>query len=74
MKPFKSPPQRTIENRWEFLLMDAARAADEENGVHAASPVEVPVNTHTNSPNALDDDIVVVATYDGSWKPEAANK
>jgi CheY-like chemotaxis protein len=80
VKPFKSPPQRTIENRWEFLLMDAARAADEENGtlkktpVHAASPVEVPVNTHTHSPNASDDDMVVVATYDGSWKPEAGNK
>jgi CheY-like chemotaxis protein len=28
--PFKAPPQRTIEGRWEFLLMDAARVTDEE--------------------------------------------
>jgi CheY-like chemotaxis protein len=28
--PFTAPPQRTIEGRWEFLLMDAARATDEE--------------------------------------------
>ena len=27
---FAAPPQRTIEGRWEFLLMDAARATDEE--------------------------------------------
>ena len=45
VKPFKSPPQRTIESRWEFLLMDAARATDEETGmikksdVAAAAPV-----------------------------------
>jgi CheY-like chemotaxis protein len=30
LKPFKAPPQRTINTRWEFLLMDAARASDEE--------------------------------------------
>jgi CheY-like chemotaxis protein len=30
VKGFKPPPQRTIESRWEFLLMDAARASDEE--------------------------------------------
>src|ERR1017187_8931287 len=30
LKPFKAPPQRTIDTRWEFLLMDAARAMDEE--------------------------------------------
>jgi len=30
VKPFKAPPQRTIDTRWEFLLMDAARATDEE--------------------------------------------
>ena len=30
VKPFRPPPQRTIDTRWEFLLMDAARATDEE--------------------------------------------
>jgi CheY-like chemotaxis protein len=32
LKPFRPPPQRTIQSRWEFLLMDAARASDEETG------------------------------------------
>ena len=31
--PFRSPPQRTIEARWEFLLLDAARATDEETAL-----------------------------------------
>ena len=30
VKPFAAPSIRTIETRWEFLLMDAARATDEE--------------------------------------------
>jgi CheY-like chemotaxis protein len=30
VKPFRPPPQRTINTRWEFLLMDAARVTDEE--------------------------------------------
>lgn len=28
--PFRTPPERTIQGRWEFLLMDAARVTDEE--------------------------------------------
>jgi CheY-like chemotaxis protein len=39
VKPFKAPPQRTIESRWEFLLMDAARATDEETGMIKKSDV-----------------------------------
>jgi len=76
VKPFKAPPQRTIENRWEFLLMDAARAADEETGmikktdVAAAAPAPPPEKTA----HALGEDIVVVATYDGKWKPEDGKK
>jgi len=30
VKPFKAPPQRTMHDRWEFLLMEAARVCDEE--------------------------------------------
>lgn len=77
VKPFKAPPQRTIENRWEFLLMDAARATDEETGLikkpsapATAAPAPADHTVHT----ALGDDIVVVATYDGQWKPAAGNK
>jgi HEAT repeat protein/CheY-like chemotaxis protein len=29
LHPFESPPQRTVEAQWEFLLMEAARARDE---------------------------------------------
>ena len=47
--PFKSPPQRTIQGRWEFLLMDAARATDEETvlvkKISAPAP-EASVFTH----------------------------
>lgn len=30
VKPFLSPPQRTVQTGWENLLMEAARASDEE--------------------------------------------
>ena len=30
MKPFKSPAQRTVEQPWEYMLMEAARCRDEE--------------------------------------------
>lgn len=33
LKPFMAPPERTIYHRWEFLLMEAARAHDEEIGL-----------------------------------------
>jgi CheY-like chemotaxis protein len=81
VKPFKAPPQRTINDRWEFLLMDAARASDEETGMLQKSavappppaPSAVPVPT-PNEHGALGEDIVVVATYDGKWNAEDAGK
>jgi len=73
VKPFKVPPQRTIERRWEVLLMDAARAQDEDTVLlkktpmpHSAPPAAPGKSDHA----ALGEDIVVVATYDGKWKPE----
>ena len=44
LRPFKAPPQRTIDTRWEFLLMDAARASDEETVLlhKPAAPVPAP--------------------------------
>jgi CheY-like chemotaxis protein len=75
VKPFKSPPQRTIQSHWEFLLMDATRASDEETGQHkkpaapAAPPAPAPAVPSEHA--ALGEDIIVVATYDddGKWKP-----
>lgn len=35
LQPFKSPPARTIEGSWEYLLMEAARMSDEAKVVRA---------------------------------------
>jgi len=87
LKPFKAPTVRTIESRWEFLVMDAARATDEET-VLLKSPGDKPVKTvvpaaaptpatpaESASPNsehvAMGEELVEVATYDGEWKPAA---
>lgn len=76
VKPFKAPPQRTIESRWEQLLMEAARATDEETVLvnrPAAAPAETPAappKPEDSTDHGLGDEIVVVATYDGKWQPE----
>jgi CheY-like chemotaxis protein len=76
VKPFKAPPQRTINNRWEFLLMDAARAADEDTVLlhrppptgkdTVVNPPADPPQPHGDHP-AIGEEVVVVATYDGKW-------
>lgn len=87
LQPFKAPPQRTITQGWEFLLLDAARTKDEETVV-LKSPEPAPVSPSPASevaPEAakpaeeiaghdLGDEIIVVATYDGKWKPEDGEK
>jgi CheY-like chemotaxis protein len=76
LKPYKAPPQRTIENRWEFLLMDAARAADEETDLRKRTDMPAPENK-TSPPkneNAHGEGIVVVATYDGKWNAADGEK
>lgn len=104
VKTFKAPPLKTIETRWEFLLLDAARATDEETVLltkppamemippahvtQAATQAVTPAVTQpAPSPapaekkeepkeeaatHALGEDIIVVATYDGKWKPTDA--
>ena len=42
VQPFRPPPQRTIHTGWEFLLMDAARATDEEIGLHRPPAAPTP--------------------------------
>lgn len=69
VRPFAAPQQRTIEGRWEFLLMDAARASDEQTSLKTqaeAAPPPPPPPPETRG-HALPDEIVVVATYDGGW-------
>lgn len=87
IKPFKEPPRRTIEGHWEILLMDAARASDEDTSLHSkdslkqnAPPPQVPPQQPPPQPPgewmnpALGSDIIVAATYDGQWKPGGDKK
>lgn len=60
LKPFRAPPQRTINTRWEFLLMDAARATDEETIlIKKSAAKESPTQTETEH-IAVGENIVVV--------------
>ena len=79
VKPFQTPPQRTVQGGWEYLLMEAARAHDEETAFIAAAkpaaPNPAPAASSPESQHAaLGDDIVVVATYDGKWNSEGGEK
>jgi CheY-like chemotaxis protein len=88
VKPFQPPPQRTVQGSWEYLLMEAARAHDEETAFIAATKPPMPdpapaagaSKAQPSTPAteaehvALGDDIVVVATYDGKWNPEGGDK
>jgi len=84
LKPFQAPVQRTVQTGWENLLMEAARACDEET-VLITRPAAPPGEASSKTPppakagehTALGDDIVVVATYDGSgdkWNPADGSK
>ena len=58
VKPFKAPAQRTIQQSWEFLVMEAARLSDEETAF--VRKTAVGKSEHA----AMGDNIVVVSTYD----------
>jgi CheY-like chemotaxis protein len=81
LRPFKAPPQRTVQTGWEVLLMEAARRSDEDTAFIAKKSAESAAKAAASNPApaemqhaALGDDIVVVATYDGKWKPEDDSK
>lgn len=40
LQPFTSPPTRTIEGQWEFLLMEAARVRDEQASQNPVPEIE----------------------------------
>ena len=79
VKQFKTPVQRTVENYWEFLLLEAARSRDEETVLvkkpsdpsEPAAPAPAPPAPASGSPS---DEFVVVATYDGKWIPNDGDK
>ncbi len=80
LKPFKAPPQRTLRDNWEVLLLEAARNSDEETSMISKKSVADAAKPAAPDPvpgeklAALGDDIVVVATYDGEWHREDDSK
>jgi len=76
LKSFQAPPQRTIHGQWETVLMEAARSFDEETSMVSKKSVASAAHSAAETSPAektehigLGEDIVVVATYDGEWKP-----
>lgn len=70
LQAFRPPPARTVQGSWEYLLMESARIRDEEkeeqataDTLHLARKTAAP---EMNLP-AMDEEIVVVSTYDGEW-------
>ncbi len=87
MKPFAPPPQRTVDQSWEFLLMEAARCRDEETDLVSKNLAEsetkitalVPDSSNrsaaiTQDHSECEEDFVVVAEYDGGWTPVDGSK
>jgi len=86
VKQFQAPSQRTVQTGWENLLMEAARATDEETVLITKPSEPRSVSTATApppkpTPPAADgehadmgEEIVVVATYDGKWHPVDGSK
>jgi len=68
LQPFRSPPERTVAGTWEFLLMEAARVRD-ENKSAGPEPVE-----EVTQFIARGEDIVMVSTAQGEWRPVAIPK
>ncbi|MBE0544589.1 MAG: response regulator [Verrucomicrobia bacterium] len=82
LKPFQAPAQRTVEQPWEYLIMEAARCRDEETELLAKNAIETPPEVSAPKPppateqetTCPDDEFVVVATYDGTWNQVEADK
>ncbi|HXC98877.1 MAG TPA: response regulator [Verrucomicrobiae bacterium] len=88
VKAFTPPPQHTIQERWEVLLMDAARNCDEETAFitkiqaaaasAGAAPASAPAPAHENKTSmpapAPDKNFVVVSRSEGKWIPTDGSK
>ena len=74
VKPFRPPPQRTIETRWEFLLMDAARATDEET-VMIKKPAAPSASAEGETEHiVVGDNLLVVPASEAKSKPADSAK
>lgn len=80
VQPFRNPSQRTINGAWEHLLMEAARLGDEQRGIRAGEDTvilpkpPIPTEPLESGIKDLGEDIVVVSTYDGEWRPVDGSK
>jgi len=76
MKPFRAPDQHTIKQGWEFLLMDAARATDEDTAFLKKSSVKGSTNETAveEAKDEAEEEFVVVASYDGEWRSKDAGE
>jgi CheY-like chemotaxis protein len=74
VRAFRPPPQRTIDTRWEFLLMDAARATDEETVMlrKPAAPGSQPPEPENETKHiAVGENIMAVPSDEAKAKPAA---
>jgi CheY-like chemotaxis protein len=73
LMPFQPPPQRSLHARWENLLMDAARATDEETVMFkqpaAPRPAPAPAPEGEAKHVALGDDLIVLPAAEPPLKP-----
>ena len=69
LKPFRPPPQRTINTRWEFLLMDAARATDEETTLIKKPAAPPPAPEGETEHIAVGDNLFAVPAGGAKSKP-----
>jgi len=72
LQPFEAPEVRTIEGSWEFLLMEAARVADELASQAPAETVPAEIEKPAAPSTAVEDapDVVVAETLICSAKGE----
>lgn len=77
VKPFLAPLERSIQDRWELLLMEAARVMDEETVLINKPPEKTraqPAVSSGEKPAGSDNDVVAVPNRDGHWKPAASSE
>lgn len=76
LQAFKAPHAKTIEGSWEFLLIEAARMRDEEKHLQSLADTIHVVRQPAAQPQPptqpadlprIDEELVVISTYDGKW-------
>ncbi|HAV63422.1 MAG TPA: hypothetical protein DCY13_13780 [Verrucomicrobiales bacterium] len=62
LRPFREPPEHSIEGQWEFLLMEAARQVDEESqSARTGAPPSTPAAASAVSLDSMPDLFKAVA-------------